>query len=213
MKFSKFTLGLFAIAALMLSPAASPAQDAFSSDIPMVVATPGPLTAAAPILSTNGPVDILGFFGRGDIDIISSTNAGGTVTATIETSPDTTNWTGLANFALVNAQTAVAITNMYYGSTNLIVTNNYLLPYLPTSPTVYSAGFATPYGNYVSGQLAFTNAAGAITITKAGIYRVGVNLTDSQRYIHIIWSCTGAATNGQTVVGAFIRGNRAFPPK
>lgn len=213
MKFSKFCLGLAAIAALVFVPSPSMAQDAFSPSTPLVLATPGPLTAAAPILSTNGPVDILGFSGRGEIDIVSSTNAGGTVTATIETSSDTTNWTGIANFALVNSQTAVVITNMYYGGTNLVVTNNYLLPYLATTPSVASSGFATPYGNYVNGQLAFTNAAGAITITKAGIYRVGVNLTDSPRYVHVIWSCTGAATNGQTVVGAFVNGNRSFLPK
>ena len=206
MKFNKYIISAVAAAAACIAITASAqVNGTFREFSPAVIATPGPLAAAAPILATNGPVDILGYYGTGEIDIISSTNAGGALTVTVETSPDSTNWTGLSNFGLVNSTTAGAYTNLYYG-TNLIVTDNYLYPFTITTPTAATAGYAAPYPNYL--PIGLTNAAGAITITKAGIYRVGLNLTDSPRYLHLIWSATGAATNGQTVVGAWLNGPR-----
>ncbi len=205
MKFNKIILGLAAVIGFAIDPCAqAQVNGVFREFYQAVIATPGPLAAAAPILATNGPVDILGYYGTGEIDIVSSTNGGGALTVTVETSPDSTNWTGLANFGLVNSTTAVSYTNLYYGSTNLVVTDNYLYPFSITTPTAATAGYAIPYQNYL--PVGLTNAAGAITITKAGFYRVGLNLTDSPRYLHLIWSATGAATNGQTVVGAWLNG-------
>jgi hypothetical protein len=172
----------------------------------MVLATPAVLPVNVAGLYTNNPVDIVGFCGVGTITLLSSTNAGGTLTATIQTSPDTTNWTDLANFALVNSQTSFSITNGYYGGTNLYVTDAFLLPYTSTTPVAATAGFATPYSAY----LPFTNS-GAVTITTAGAYQIGVNLSDSPRYLHLKWTATAAATNGTTVVGALLNGVRTVP--
>jgi hypothetical protein len=212
MKFNKILCTALAAIALTVAPAALAQFDTFRSTAGVVLAAPGPLIPSAGVNNyTNGWVDLVGYAGTGDITIISSTNAGGTLTVTLENTADTNTPAQLANFALIKAETTALITNLYY-TTNYVVQDSFLLPYSATTPTAATAGFATPYPNYISGQLAFTNVAGAITITRADIYKVGINLTDSQRYIRAIWTATGAATNGQTVVGAVLNGNRAFRP-
>ena len=201
MKFNKYIISAVAAAAACIAITASAqVNGTFREFSPAVIATPGPLAAAAPILATNGPVDILGYYGTGEIDIVSSTNAGGALTVTVETSPDSTNWTGLSNFGLVNSTTAVAYTNLYYG-TNLIVTDNYLYPFTITTPTAATAGYSTPY----LAELPFTNT-GAITITAKGTYRVIINnIQDANRYFYIVYTPSGTATN--ITVGA----NLTFP--
>ena len=208
MKFNKFILGLAAICGMALAPCASAQSDAVSANAPLILANFGTLAAAAPIVSTNAPVFLSGYYGKGEIYLISSTNAGGTVTATIETSPDTTNWTAIPSYSLA-ANYTQTWTNTYYGSTNLLATNTWVLSYSPTASTPSTAGYVSTYAA-VTGTLQNTNT-GAVTITKAGIYKIGVSLpTDS--YMHVIWTCTGGATNGSTVVGAFLTGPRITRP-
>jgi hypothetical protein len=200
------TLAAIGLLTFCLAPVAQ-AQlgfDTYSTVRALPIGTPQFLfNATGPV--TNGPVDIIGFYGRSDLLVTCGTNGGGTLTLTVQSSSDSTNWTSIANFALINSTTAQAFTNTYYGSTNLIVTNNYVLPYTVTTPTAASAGFFTPYPAYIP----FTNAAGAITVTAAGTYIVGINLTDNPRYLHVIWTPTGAATNN-TFVTATLLGPRSF---
>jgi hypothetical protein len=207
MKFNKFLIGLVAVAALSISSALAQ-NDVFSTVRSLPVGSPTVL-AIGGTPATNGPVDIVGFIGRGDLLITSFTNGtgGGTLTATVESSPDNTNWTQVANFALIKSTTAVSYTNTYYGSyTNLVVTDNFLLPGTITTPTASSSGFATPYLSPVL----FTNAAGAVSIAGNGNYVIGLNLTDSQRYLHVIWG--GSATNGTCIVNAVLQGYRFVTP-
>lgn len=208
MKFNKLILGLAAVAAVSLATSAYSAidNDVYSTTRLLQIGTPGTLLPTA-LVTTNGPVDLLGYNGTGFILFNTGTNAGGTLTATIETSPDTNTWTQLANFSLINTVTTANVTNLYFG-TNAIVVNSYLLPFTATYPTASTAGFATPY----PAMNLFTNAAGAITMTKAGSYVVGIRLTDAPRYLHVVFSATGGATNGSTFVSATLIGNRIFAP-
>lgn len=207
MKLNKFIIGLAAVCVMVLAPFARAQSDGVAVNTPLILANVGTLAAYAP-LSTNAPVYLSGYYGKGEIFFISSTNAGGTVTATVETSPDTTNWTGLATYSLAANSTQVW-TNTYYGSTNLLATNVWVLNYSPTASAAVSAGFVSTYAG-VTGTLQNTNT-GAVTISKAGIYKIGVSLPGDS-YAHVIWSCTGAATNGSTVVGAFLSGPRITRP-
>ncbi len=209
-RFARFAARIFLIAIalliLLLAPMAN-AQLGFDT-YPTVKLLPfgtPQIIVNATVPITNGPVDIVGFFGRSDILATVTTNGGGTVTLTVQSSPDTTNWTSVANFAFVNSLTQLIITNTFYGSTNLYVTNQYLYPYTPTTPNAATAGFFTPYPVYNP----FTNAAGAVTVTANGTYIFGINLTDSARYLHVIWTTTAQATNN-TSVSAIIVGQKAF---
>lgn len=213
MKFIKNTLlGLaVVILALAMPAAAAIDDDVFTTTRTVLIGTPGQLVHNI-LLTTNGPVDLLGYTGRGQIILNVATNMTvlGTVTATIETSPDSTNWTGLGNFALINSATSVSYTNLYYGGTNLIVTDSFLLPYTATLPSAASAGFSTPYP---ANSIPFTNAAGAITVSSmATPFIVGLNLTDNPRYIHVIWTAGGGATNGNTYVSSLLQGKRVIAP-
>lgn len=208
MKFNQFILGVAAAVAMSCAPCALAQSDSVASGAPLIMANVGTLPAAATLVSTNAPVWLSGYYGKGEIYIISSTNAGGTVTATIETSPDTTNWTALPAYS-VAANFTQTWTNTYYGSTNLLATNTWILSYSPTTATPATAGFVSTYAG-VTGTLMNTNT-GAITVTKAGIYKIGVSLP-TDVYAHIYWTCTGLATNGATAVGAFLTGPRITRP-
>ena len=203
---ARISLVAIALSALFLATTAK-AQlgfDTYSTVRLLPIGTPQLLiNATGPV--TNGPVDIVGFYGRSDILLTCGTNGGGTMTFTVQSSPDNTNWTSVANFALVNSLTQQIITNTFYGSTNLYVTNQYLNPYTLTTPNAATAGFFTQYPVYNP----FTNAAGAVTVTASGSYIVGINLTDSQRYLHVIWTPTGAATNDSFVTATII-GSKSF---
>jgi hypothetical protein len=200
-------LGCFLLGAL--SAGAALDNDVFSTVRSLPIGTAGMLTQNLP-LTTNGPVDLLGYTGRGQILLTTGTNGAGaaTITATIQTSPDTNTWTGLGNFALISSTTAINYTNLFF-NTNTVVTDNYLLPFTATTPTASTAGWATPY----PAPLLFTNAAGAITVTAKGTYVVGINLTDAPRYLQVVWTVTGVTgTNGNTFVGATLQGNRIYAP-
>jgi hypothetical protein len=152
---------------------------------------------------TNGPQDKIGAIGQGYIDIVSLTNAAGNIeTAQIYTSPDQTNLTALANYALISSPTTINVTNsLLSNATNVAVANLVLLPGTITTPTAATAGYAIPY----LAELPFTNT-GAITITAKGTYRVIINnIQDANRYFYIVYTPSGSATN--MVVGA----NLTFP--
>src|ERR1700690_2351856 len=89
-----------------------------------------PANFAAIQLTTNAPFDTLNPVGVAVVDIFAYTNTpttGGTLTFTLQGSTDTTNWSNCTNLAFINSYTTSLITNFYYGSTNLFVTNSILL--------------------------------------------------------------------------------------
>lgn len=205
MKFTSKILAAALVIATMIVATAQAQFNLFSAQRSIVVAPPQTFTPGTPTV-TNGPVDIGGYLGEAYIDIVSFTNAGGALTATIETSNNSTNatqWSAFTNYALISSTTSYSYTNFSdpTWATNVYATNPYLLPGTITTPTAYSAGYATPY----LAPLYWTNG-GAITITKAGVYRVGFKAQDQKRYLHIIWTPTGASSND--VVTATFNGIR-----
>jgi len=192
MKFTKFILGLALVASVVTAGAQG--IDTYKTQRAIVLAAPTVLTAANATV-TNGPIDIGGYLGIGYVDLTTCTNAGGALTATLENSNDTTNWTAVSNFSLISTTTSFTYTNTSNPaySTNVYATNPYLLPGLITTPSAYLSGFvAIPYLNY--GANPFTNS-GAITVTAKGVYRAGFNVQDAKRYLHIVWTPTGSSSN------------------
>ncbi len=175
--------------------------DLFGAPRTLTITAPT-LTANATAATTSTPVDTHGYLGIAKIDFFTSTNGGGTLTVAFETSPDTTNWTALANFALATSTTVIYTNTMFGNSTNLTATNTYQLPGVITYPTASSSGWATPY--IVPAQ--FTNS-GTLTVTASKFYSIGYNISDNARYIHAIWTPTGLATNG-AAFGAVLTGRR-----
>lgn len=185
---------LAAVAAMCLAIPASVNAQGFGADVfgayrTVVLANTGVKSGAAIGIVTNNPIDIRDFCGIGKVDILVTTNAGGgTLTATIETSPDLTNWTAIANYANATSATQIS-TNTYYGS-SLLATNTLLLPGTITTPTSATAGFATPY----LAPAAFSSS-GAVTVTAGGTFSIGFNIADQPRYMHIVWTPGGTVTN------------------
>ena len=200
MKFNKFIIGLAAVGTLLTASAQEfPTQTTRT----LVLSAMQTMSGAAVGVVTNGPQDKIGAIGQGYIDIVSLTNAAGNIeTAQIYTSPDQTNLTALANYALISSPTTINVTNFLYGGTNgLTCANLSLLPGTITTPTAATAGYAAPY----LAELPFTNT-GAITITAKGTYRVIINnINDANRYFYIVYTPSGTATN--ITVGA----NLTFP--
>ena len=150
--------------------------------------------------SASNIIDRTPFLGVGQVTIFANTNAvtTGSLTAQVFTSPDLTNWTALANYALVSSTTAFNFTNGYYGGTNLIATNNVLLPGTLTTPTAATSSYAAiPY----LAKLAWTNN-GSITVSKGGVWLLGFNVNDQARYIDVQW--TPSATTGTNFSGSAI---------
>jgi hypothetical protein len=205
MKFTKYLIVMLSVAAVCISTARAQ-NDIFNT---VRTANIGSVSAIGigGLPATNGPVDILGYNGRGVVLLTTFTNGigGGNLYAAVETSPDTTNWTQLANYAVITSPTSISYTNTGYAGANLVVADNFLLPGTITTPTAYSAGFNTPD----LATLMFTNT-GTVNVSKNGNYAIGINLTDSARYIHVVW--TGSATNGTTVVNAVVQGGRFLAP-
>lgn len=195
----KFSLVAVLIA---LSAIASQAQGFFDFYAgARVVVIGGPTVVNGSIKVTNNPVDIRPLTGVGLFAFFNQTNntaTTGTLTATLETSADTTNWTALANYAFTTNQTAVNYTNIYYGGTNLVATNTYLFPGVVTTPTASTAGFATQY--LLPNQ--YTNS-GALSLNMNQWAILGVKLDDLQRYVHVIWNPGATVTNQ---VGCFLIG-------
>lgn len=140
---------------------------------------------------TNWPVDLHGFEGVASLILTVGTNVGGgTLTCSVETSPDLTNWTALGSYSLASP-TVVKYTNTFYGGTSLIATNVYLLPGTITTPTASSAGFATQYLN----PAPYTNSGSINVINTNGVTVVGFNIQDTQRFMHVYWTPGGTVTN------------------
>ena len=188
MKFATKFLSALAVTLVAIPAMAQLGFDTFTPVRTLVLAPPQALVGFAPAATTNGPVDKVDFIGRATIDLFCVTNSFGTtsVTAQVFTSPDSTNWTALANYALITATTGFSITNGYYGGTALFYTNNALLPGTLTTPTGPSSLYTTPY----LANLAFTNAA-AVTFTGNSWAKIGFSATDTARYLRIVF--TGAA--------------------
>jgi hypothetical protein len=192
--------------AAMFTLAAMPAFgqfDFFGQPRTLVVATPKILSGAAVGLSTNAAVDVHMFKGVVKLDLFSCTNANaGTMTVTVETSPDTNTWTTLANYALATS-TTINYTNA--ANTNYVAANTWLLPGTVTTPTAATAGWATPY--LLTSP--FTNT-GAITLNGGGVSSIGFKVDDVGRYLHVIWAPAGSATN--ISVGAVLTGRAFYVP-
>ena len=150
---------------------------------------------------TNLPIDIIQLQGTAIVLAGCYTNTGttgGTLTLTVRGSADTTNWTTLANVAIVTNTTAVTYTNLsvnylgtlYFG-TNVVATNNYFLPFSPTTPQATTAGFATIYPLYIP----LTNTA-VMTLTPPSPGTLtGFRVTDAPRYLQAVWTAGGTVTN------------------
>jgi hypothetical protein len=188
-------LFLASVFAGVASVAIAQTADLWGSTRNIVISPSTELTGSTGIL-TNGPVDLHGYIGRALLDIYSCTNAGGALTATVQSSPDTTNWTTLTNYALISSTTQILYTNGYYAGTNLIGTNNYLLPGTITTATAgnSSNSFAgQTWLNYST--VPFTNS-GSVTVTAKGVYQVGFNVAGlTGRYLQIYWTPTGTSSN------------------
>lgn len=174
--------------------------DLFGASRTIVLTAPQTFTPGTSFYTNT--IDIHGSDGIGAIDISSFTNAAGALTATLYGSDDNTNYVAFPGFAIATS-TAIAYTNTMYGSTNLAVTDTFLLPGVLTVPTASSAGWATPY--IVPAQ--FTNT-GAITITAKGIYHIGFIAQDAKRYLHIVYAPTGASSNDVVSATVTVRRNQ-----
>lgn len=165
--------------------------------IPRTIILSGPQIISG-ISVTSAPVDLHHMTGIAKLTLVNQTNVSapaGSMTATLQTSTDNTNWVNVANYAL-STQTAINYTNNSYAGTNLYTTNNFILPGTLQTPTAATAGFATPY--LLPAQ--FTNTT-AITVTGNGFYEVGLNIDDLLRYARIYWTPGATTTN---TVGAVL---------
>ena len=195
-RISLFYVALLATFALCLTAQAQ--VDFFGQPRTVQLAKPQVLNGAVvsgPV--TNQPIDIHHFMGVVKVDIFSCTNTAGVVTATLETSDDTTTWRAIANYALATA-TTLLYTNANYPTNQVVGTNTILLPGTATTPTAGTAGWATPYVV----PAPFTNSA-ALTLA-TGIYSVGIDTEGVGRYLHVVWTPSGSTTN--TSVGAVLTG-------
>ncbi len=188
MKLIKYIAALAALIAAIATPVSAQQGnfDYFGAPRTFVVTPP---TSKTVTFSNTVPVDIHGSQGIAKVDFSCVTNTGGTtVTASLFTSPDQTNWTALANYALATS-TAIVVTNTYYGTTNLTTTNTILLPGVLTTPSAATAGFANQY--ILPAQ--YTNS-GAVTLTGGACTSIGFNIEDQQRYLSVLYTL-GATTN------------------
>ena len=172
--------------------------DTFGVTRSIVLAMPTNITSSIPLL-TNGPIDTHGFYGVACVDFMTWTNGTGAnaLTAQLYTSPDGTNLTALANYALATSST-VTVTNLMYGNTNLIATNNMIAPGVYTTPAAASVGWATPY----LAPAQFTNT-GAVTVASKGYTRIGYNVADAARYLYVVWNDGGGAITNATASALF----------
>lgn len=196
---NKLNLVILAVASLCLTASAQRGFDVYGVTRTLIVA-PVTLynTGAGPW--TNSWVDVRSFDGIANLDVFCCTNVGNsTFTITVQGSNDQTNTTTIGS-ASVASSTTVIYTNGYYGGTNFSATNIYLLPGAIVTPTATTAGFATPYLNNLANP--FTNSLSAYSPTQYGVTHIGLNIADANRYMRIIVTPAGAATNG--VVGAIL---------
>jgi len=203
MKNLKTLLMVAAIAGLVTAQAlAQRGEDLFGPVRTIVLSGPTIIAASATPMQTNGPIDTHGFVGVATLDIATCTNAGGAMTLQFYTSPDQTNMTTLANYAL-GVSSSLSYTNLMYGSNTLIATQTTIAPGTITTPTSATAGWAT---TYIVPAL-FTNT-GAITVTAKADYQVAYNVADAARYLYAVWTPTGSLTNNY--VSVIFKGYRQY---
>jgi hypothetical protein len=202
MKFIKTSLITLACVAGMTAVAQN-GFDAFGLPRALQMAAPVVLSGGAAFPSTNNAVDVAMFDGIVGIALSCTTNVGnGTITCTLETSSDKTNWTAVTTYAQA-IPTTFTYTNRY-NSTSNVVSNVILLPGTLTNPTAATSGWGTPY---VVPSL-FTNTA-PISFSNNIVY-VGLTINDQSRYLRTYWSAAGAATNAS--VSALLLGRAAHVP-
>jgi hypothetical protein len=199
----KFLKSLLMVGLVLTSLSASAQMDLFGGPRVVILEPPTVLSVSAATFDST-VIDTHGYIGVANVIISSCTNAGGALTVQGYTSPDTTNWTALANYA--NAvSTSVSYTNSGAGYTNY-VTQSYLLPGTLTTPTAGTAGFATSYLN----PSPFTNSS-ALTITTKGTYSIGYTPGDNARYLKLTFTPTGSSSND--IVSAVFIGRRSSEVK
>ncbi len=207
MKINKLKLMILAVASLCLAVnSAFAAADTFAGVRTVVVDSPRLISGGGNNTVTNSWTDIRGFEGIAKIDFTSKTNAaGGTLSVLVQTSQDQTNFTTLANAAYATS-TSVTYTNWQYGGTNLSATETVNYPGTVTTPTAATSGWATPY--IVSAP--FTNTVSALSLTADGVTTIGFNIADANRYIRLIYTTGGTATN--STVSATLTGVKQIIP-
>lgn len=206
MKFiQKLKLVVLAVASLSLVSSALAAADTFAGLRTVVVDAPRLISGGGNNTVTNSWTDIRGFEGIAKIDFTSKTNAaGGTLTVAIQTSADQTNITTLANVAYATPAN-ITYTNAMLG-TNITATDTINFPGVITTPTAATAGWATPY--IVPNP--FTNTVSALSLTADGVTTIGFNIADTSRYIRLVYTTGGTATN--STVSATLTGLKQIVP-
>lgn len=156
----------------------------------------GPITniVSTALAITGNWLYLAGSEGAAKIDLWAETNTGvtgGTLTATIQVSTDTTNWLTLTNTAVISAPTVAILTNNYYGVPGILSTNVTMVPGIPTSPVAATAGFATPFIQ----SFGYTNGGSALTMTAGVPQQIGFIIDNQPRYWRIVWTPGGSVAN------------------
>ncbi len=203
MKFNKFMLVLAAVGIVACATAVR-AQDVYQTTRSVVLATPATLNTIGTATTTNNAIDVRAFTGKLLVNIFAVTNAGNaTITATLETSDDKTNWVAIPNYAKA-AATSVSSTNYWSGYSNVVV-NTVLEPGSIVTPTAYSAGWSTPYMTPAQ----YTNS-GAINVAANANALVAYPVEDGRQYLHVVWTQGGGASGTNVTVGASVTGLGMF---
>lgn len=198
--FFKSLLAIAAVSIVLIALSCCAQQDPFGQMRTIYLCAPTTLrTDGSSKGITNTPVDIHGAMGIGLMNVFVQTNSGvGTLTLTVQSSPDLTTWTTLANCAVATSN-SIIYTNSG-PSTAIYATNLTYLPGTITYPTAQSAGFANPY----LAPAAF-NSNAVFTVSTGGganIYQFGFNAEDAGRYIRTTWVATGGNTNYDGITAA-----------
>lgn len=196
MKTNKFFLLLAMIFTLAFSANAQLGYDLFGGSRVANFIPPQTLVAGTTFITNT--IDMGMLEGKASLLLYANTNGatGGTLTATLYSSNDKTNFTAVSTYALATASTIVT-TNRYYGGTNLTSSTSYLVPGVWTTPTVATGGWATPY----LAPALFTNSA-AITLSNPSVANIGLSTADLGRYLHVVYTTGGTVTN--FTVGGFL---------
>jgi len=204
MKFNKLNMVILAVASFSISAFAG--VDTFSGVRTVVLDAPRLISGGGNATVTNSWTDIHGFEGIAKIDFTSKTNAaGGTLSVLIQGSVDQTNLVTLGNVAYATGAN-ISYTNYMYGGTALYATDTINFAGVVTTPTASSSGWATPY----IAPAPFTNTVSALSLTADGVTTIGFNIADAPRYIRLIYTTGGTATN--STVSATLTGVKQIVP-
>lgn len=194
-------------AAVLFAATTAHAQfDFFAQPRTIVLLGPTNLTVTPQLVITNPWADIHGFDGIAKIDISICTNvASDAVLVTIDTSQDQTNITSLANAAYSTVFNLSTTNTLYGNGSNLNANTVFNLAGTVVSPVAGASGWATPYIS----PAPFTNTVANQALGPNGVFTIGFNASDANRYIRFrVTSSGGASTN--FVIGATMTGRRAY---